>query len=110
MSQSSPIAHRKAESLPLTIPQSKSFSTGNIRAASSNITPDPSGIDYYDEALFIQVMRTGLVRARKLDPMMPYAYFKNFNDDDLKAMFAYLRTIPPVANHVPDYQPAGGTH
>jgi hypothetical protein len=25
-------------------------------------------------------------------------------DDDLKAVFAYLKTIPPVANHVPDYQ------
>ena len=33
---------------------------------SANITPDASGIGYYDETLFIQVMRNGSVRARKL--------------------------------------------
>jgi Cytochrome c len=35
--------------------------------ASANITPDVTGIGYYDEALFIQVMRTGYVKARKLN-------------------------------------------
>jgi hypothetical protein len=36
------------------------------KAASANLTPDASGIGYYDDALFIQAMRTGHVRARKL--------------------------------------------
>ncbi len=35
--------------------------------ASANITPDASGIGYYDEAYFIQAMRTGYVKARKLN-------------------------------------------
>ena len=39
---------------------------------SANITPDPSGISYYDENLFIQVMRTGKVGARTLNPIMPW--------------------------------------
>lgn len=38
---------------------------------SANITPDPSGISYYDEALFIRTMRTGHVGARKLNYVMP---------------------------------------
>ena len=36
-------------------------------AAGANLTPDPSGIGYYDEALFIQAIRTGYVKARKLN-------------------------------------------
>jgi hypothetical protein len=36
---------------------------------------------------------------------MPWAAFRNATDDDLKSIFAYLRTITPVVNHVPDYQP-----
>ncbi|HEY6943557.1 MAG TPA: c-type cytochrome, partial [Candidatus Acidoferrum sp.] len=63
---------------------------GNVTTA--NITPDPSGISYYDEALFLQVMRTGSVKARKLSPIMPVQVYKNLSDDDLNTMFAYLRT------------------
>jgi hypothetical protein len=29
----------------------------------------------------------------------------NASDDDLTAVYAYLRTIKPVTNHVPDYEP-----
>ena len=73
--------------------------------ASANITPDPSGIQYYDEGLFLQVMHTGAVRARKLSPIMPVMVYGNLNDDDLKSMFAYLRTIPPVKHRVDNSQP-----
>jgi hypothetical protein len=58
--------------------------------ASANITPDPSGISYYDEAMFIRTMRTGKVGARLLNPPMPWWVFRNMSDDDLKAIFAYL--------------------
>jgi hypothetical protein len=68
--------------------------------ASVNITPDPSGISYYDEPLFLEAMRTGLVKARKLDAIMPWAYYRGMNDDDLKAMWAYLKTLPPVRHRV----------
>jgi mono/diheme cytochrome c family protein len=67
---------------------------------SANITPDPSGIPYYDEALFLNVMRTGQVRARKLSPIMPVMAYKNLSDDDLKAIFAFLRTTKPVKHRV----------
>jgi mono/diheme cytochrome c family protein len=71
----------------------------------ANITPDPSGISYYDEALFLQVIRTGYVRARKLNSIMPFGAFKNLTDDDLKAIFAYLRTLKPVQHHIDNSQP-----
>ena|SRR5579862_4119693 len=74
-------------------------------AATANITPDPTGISYYDEALFIEVMRTGYVKARALNPIMPYGGFKNLTDDDLKAIFAYLRTLKPVHHRVDNALP-----
>jgi hypothetical protein len=39
---------------------------------SANITPDPSGISYYDEAMFVQALRKGQVGARSLSPFMPW--------------------------------------
>jgi mono/diheme cytochrome c family protein len=68
---------------------------------SANITPDASGIGYYDEAQFVQTIRTGSVRARKLKPIMLWWMFRNMTDDDLKAVFAYLRTLKPV-HHLVD--------
>lgn len=73
---------------------------------SANITPDASGIAYYDEALFIQTLRTGQVGARKLASIMPWGYFRNMTDDDLKAIFAYLRTLPPVKHRVDNTEAA----
>jgi len=72
---------------------------------SANISPDPSGIGYYDEALFIQVLKTGYVKARKLDALMPVEQYSGLTDDDLKAMFAYLRTVKPVHHRVDNSEP-----
>ena len=68
--------------------------------ASANLTPDVSGINYYDEALFIRALRTGYVRARELKPIMPYWEFAKMTDDDLKAIFAYLRALKPIKHRV----------
>ena len=78
---------------------------GHVLANSANLTPDASGIGYYDEALFIQTMRTGAVRARKLNGAMPWWVFRNMTDDDLKAVFAYLRTLQPVHHLVDNTEP-----
>jgi mono/diheme cytochrome c family protein len=75
------------------------------KVASANITPDVSGIGYYDEALFIQVMRTGYVKARMLNSIMPFEEFGKLTDDDLKAMLAYLRTLKPVTHRVDNSLP-----
>jgi cytochrome c553 len=76
---------------------------GNV--ASANITPDPSGISYYDETLFLDMMHTGQVKARKLSAIMPVMIYQNLTDDDIKAMFAYLRTLKPVKHRVDNSEP-----
>jgi mono/diheme cytochrome c family protein len=67
-----------------------------------NITSDATGISHYDEAMFIKTIRTGHASGgvRELNPLMPYSYFRNMTDEDLKAIFAYLRTVPPVKHNV----------
>ena len=72
---------------------------------SGNLTPDASGIGYYDEALFMKTLRTGLVEARPLGSAMPFVIYRNLTDDDVKAMFAYLRTTKPVRHRVDNSLP-----
>lgn len=67
---------------------------------SHNITMDPSGISHYDEALFIEVLHTGQIAGRMLNPIMPFEDFKSLTADDLRDMFAYLKTVPPVKHRV----------
>jgi len=75
-------------------------------ATSANITPDASGISYYNEATFIAALRTGYVGARQLNPIMPFGEFKNLTDDDLKAIFTYLKTLQAVKHRVDNTLPA----
>ncbi len=76
-----------------------------MMVASLNLTPDPSGISYFDERMFIETIRTGRVKARLLSNIMPWGYFRNLNDVDLKAVFAYLRTLKPVKHRVDNTEP-----
>ena len=75
----------------------------------ANLTPDPeTGIlrDFTEEQ-FIQTMRTGRHQGqgRQILPPMPWQYIGRMTDEDLKAVFAYLRQIPAVRNKVPDPLP-----
>jgi mono/diheme cytochrome c family protein len=72
---------------------------------SANLTPDPSGISYLSEATFITALRTGYVGARQLNSIMPWGAFKSLTDDDLKAIFSYLRTLPAVKHRVDNTLP-----
>lgn len=72
---------------------------------SANITPGVNGIAYYTEDLFIEVMRTGKVRARELDPMMPTAYYRHMTERDLQDLFAYLKSLAPVDHYVDNAMP-----
>jgi len=73
--------------------------------ATANITPDASGISYYDEGLFLEVLHSGQVKARKLNATMPVMIYQNLTDDDMKAMFAYLKTVKPVKHRVDNSLP-----
>jgi mono/diheme cytochrome c family protein len=72
---------------------------------SANITPGVNGIPYYTEDLFIEVMRTGKVKARALDPMMPTKYYANMTDADLEDLFAYLKSLAPVDHYIDNTLP-----
>ncbi len=74
----------------------------------ANLTPDQNtGLGIWTEDMFVTAMRTGrhMGVSRQILPPMPWTAIRNATDEDLQAMFAYLRSIRPVANHVPDPEP-----
>jgi mono/diheme cytochrome c family protein len=74
--------------------------------ASPNITADPSGIGWYDESMFIQTIRSGRVGGvRALSGCMPWLAYRKLTDDDLAAIFEYLRSVPRVKHRVSNADP-----
>ena len=71
----------------------------------ANLTSDESGIGGWTEAQFFKAIRQGKYKgqdnARPLLPPMPWNVYAHATDDDLKAIFAYLKSTPPVNNVVP---------
>ena len=69
----------------------------------SNLTPDTAtGIGGWSESDFIRTIRTGIdPRGNHLSPFMPSRQIARMSDDDLRAIFLYLRTLPPIHNVVP---------
>ena len=72
-----------------------------------NLTSDATGIGAWTEANFLKALREGkhLGVGRPIAPPMPWPAYRHATDDDLKAVFAYLRTVPPVKNQAPEYEP-----
>jgi hypothetical protein len=73
-----------------------------------NLTPDRNtGLGIWTEEMFVNAIRSGrhMGVSRPINPPMPWPAYRNLTDDDLKAVYAYLRTIPPIVNHIPDYVP-----
>lgn len=74
----------------------------------ANLTPDnETGIGAWNEQMFINALRTGkhLGAGRPIMPPMPWELVGKHSDEDLKAMFAYLKSLKPIKNKVPDYLP-----
>lgn len=70
----------------------------------ANLTPDTNtGIGRWTDDIFIRAMRNGLHLGaeRPLLPPMPFASLAGLSNDDLKAVFAYLKSIKSVYNKVP---------
>lgn len=76
---------------------------------SANLTPDPETgvLRDFTEQQFIQTLRTGRHQGqgREILPPMPWPLIGKMTDEDLKAVFAYLKQVPPVRNKVPDPLP-----
>lgn len=70
-----------------------------------NLTPDENtGIGSWSEETFMKTIRTGrhMGAGRPILPPMPWQMYRHMTDDDLKAVYAYLRSIPPLKNRVPE--------
>ena len=79
-----------------------------------NLTPDTAtGIGEWTEEAFIRAMRTGKHQGqpngRDILPPMPWVVYRHATDEDLKAIWAYLRNIPPIKNQVPLPIPPGSS-
>lgn len=76
-----------------------------------NLTPHETGIGNWSVEQFKRALREGkykgLENSRPLMPPMPWPALRNFTDEDLEAMFAYLQTLKPIDNVVPAYRPPG---
>lgn len=70
---------------------------------SANLTPDETGTGNWTEAQFLYALKNsiskGLAGGRPLMPPMSMMPVKHMTDDELKAIYAYLRTVKPVKNN-----------
>ena len=75
----------------------------------ANLTPDATGIGSWSLEQFRKALKQGLYKGldhnRPIMPPMPVPAFKNLSDEDADAIFAYLKTLKPVRNTVPSYEP-----
>jgi mono/diheme cytochrome c family protein len=74
----------------------------------ANLTPDPeTGLGRWTEQQFIDTMRSGrrMGRGRELLPPMPWQSLTAATDQDLKAIFAYLQSLPAIKNQRPEPTP-----
>jgi cytochrome c553 len=70
-----------------------------------NLTPDKdTGLGSWTEEMFLKAIKTGKHQGagRDILPPMPWNWYRNMTDDDLKAVFAYLQSLPPIKNPIPD--------
>lgn len=69
---------------------------------SINLTPDvDTGTGTWTEKMFVDIFRSGRHLGgdgRGVLPPMPWLWIRNLTDDDLVAIFAYLRSLPPIHN------------
>jgi hypothetical protein len=73
----------------------------------ANLTPHDTGLGVWTEDMFVRAMKTGkhMGNGREILPPMPWHFYGQLTDADLRAMFAYLKTIKPVDNAAPQPTP-----
>lgn len=76
-----------------------------------NLTPDPSGIGFWPYENFKRALTQGKFKgiedSRTLLPPMPWQNYVNLTDEDVRAIFVYLKSLKPVQNLVPAAIPPG---
>jgi len=85
-------------------PTFTSFRTGFGVVYTANLTPDlETGTGAWTEENFMATMRTGkhFGNGRPILPPMPWFAMAKLTDEDLRSLFAFMRSLPPVKNKVP---------
>ena len=73
-----------------------------------NLTPDKeTGLGSWTQEMFVNALRTGKHQGtgRPILPPMPWIWYRHMTDDDLKAVFAYLQSLPAIKNAIPEPLP-----
>ncbi len=91
--------------LPMKFAGGQIFEEPSGKIASANITPDATGIEDYTEETFLKAMRTGYVGKRQLNTLMPWQFYSGQTDEDLKDIYASMKTVPAVSHHVDNTKP-----
>jgi hypothetical protein len=67
-----------------------------------NLTPDPeTGLGAWTDGQIMRAIREGIDhRDQGLFPLMPYRDYAHLSDEDVRAIVAYLRSLPPVKHSV----------
>ena len=90
-----------------------SFPDGSV-VSSANITQDKeTGIGDWNEAGFLAKFKqysdsnyhTRIIKQGEMQTVMPWTMYCNMDSTDLKAIYAYLKTVKPVKNHITRWKP-----
>ncbi len=83
------------------------FDMPGFKVITSNITPDSTtGNGAWTEQMYLDNFRTNSQsdalskNPGKLNTVMPWGYYGKMKEDDLKAIYAFLRTIQPMKNKI----------
>ncbi len=90
----------------------REFQMPNGTLRSANITPDTeTGLGNWTEETFIARFKAyadtaGIfkVTASQVNTIMPWSMYAGMDTTDLRAVYAYLKTIPPIKNKVEHFQ------
>lgn len=82
------------------------FKLPTFEVTVANITPDSTGLGSWTEEMFLAKFRANSSpeilssNPGKNNTIMPWSFYGTMKDGDLKAIYAYLRTVPPIKNKV----------
>lgn len=104
------VDRKEAESKGLAVTQTLTAWVGPWGVTyAANLTSDPTGIGEWEESNFMTAIRKGKHKGveseRMILPPMPWQLLGNMTDEELKAVFAYLKSTKPIQNIVPEPLP-----
>jgi hypothetical protein len=73
----------------------------------ANLTPDHNtGLGIWTEEMFVRTIRDGkhMGQGRAIMPPMPWPWYGKMTDEDLRSVYAFLRSLPPIENQVPAWR------